>query len=345
MERLTSNINKLISRHNCVILPGMGAFLAHNVSATYNAEDQVFMPPHRTLGFNPQVNVDDALLLSEYLKDSSLTYEEACTALDNDIATLRSRLSRKGVYRFGELGTFSMDINSGISFEPNANGIDDPYNFGFEPIAIPLLSECGKRDIVIRRRDLNRYVAVVAAIIIAFFFVTPISDSAYEPGMQATITGITPGKTAPTAIMLEAPIAKPQESICEIAPVTDTATENIITVKEDAKETVPAETAIANESETKKGLQATATPSESPVATKAANKAMFHIIVASTPSAKNAQLAIKELSYKMETDYEVVKADRRYRISAGIYESEQDAEKALQQIKKTFPDAWIFARK
>ena len=322
----------------------MGAFLAHEVPAAYNAEDQVFMPPHRTLGFNPQISVDDALLLSEYLKDSNLSYEEAGAAMDNDIATLRSRLSRKGVYRFGELGTFSMNINGGILFEPSPNGIDDPYNFGFEPIAIPLLSECGKKDIVIRRRDLNRYVAVVAAIIIAFFFVTPISDSAYEPGMQATITGITPGKIAPTAIVLEAPIAKPQESICEITPVTDTATENIITIKEDAKETVSSETTIANEPETKTEPASTK-PTESLAATEVGNNAVFHIIVASTPSAKNAQQAIKELSYRMKTEYEVVKADRRYRISVGSYENEQEAETVLQQIKKTFPDAWIFARK
>ena len=210
-------------------MPGMGAFLAHDVPASYNAEEQIFMPPHRTLGFNPQVTVDDALLLSEYLNDTTLSYEDACNLLEKDIARLRHSLSRKGTFRFGELGTFSMNINGEIAFEPGNDGIDDPKNFGFEPLVMPLLSQCEKKDIVIKRHDFGRYVAAAAAIILAFFFVTPVSDSAYDPGMQASFTGIAPKSKGPSSFMVEAPLTFTKESSCEIAPVADTATEKIIT--------------------------------------------------------------------------------------------------------------------
>ena len=77
MENLVKNISRLIAQHNCVIIPGVGAFLAHRVPACYNAKERVFMPPHRALVFNPQVTVDDALLLSEYMDDGTMSYEEA----------------------------------------------------------------------------------------------------------------------------------------------------------------------------------------------------------------------------------------------------------------------------
>ena len=114
MEKLVKNISRLVAYHNCVILPGVGAFLAHRVPACYNAAEKIFMPPHRTLGFNPQVVVDDALLQSEYMSNGKLSYEEAAVALSRDIETLRSELSAKGVVCFGELGTFTMDIEGKI---------------------------------------------------------------------------------------------------------------------------------------------------------------------------------------------------------------------------------------
>ena len=336
---MINNITRLIARHNCVILPEMGAFLAHDVPAAYNAEEQIFMPPHRTLGFNPQVTVDDALLLSEYLNNATLSYEDARNLLEQDVARLRYRLSRKGTLRFGELGTFSMDINSEITFEPCSNCIDDPKNFGFEPLAIPLLSKCEKRDIVIKRSDFSRYVAAAAAIILAFIFVTPVSDSAYKSGMQASFAGKATGNKSISTVMVEAPIASVRNEVCEIVPITDTTTESIITTKESEPvatvEHTPAEVSLVTTE--------VETHAENKIA-KQDNTARYHIIVASLPSAKSAKIAIKELSYKMKTDYSVVERDRRFRISVAGFDCETDANAALVEVKKTFPDAWILAR-
>ena len=173
MEKLVKNITRLIAHHNCVIIPGVGAFLAHRVPACYNAAEKIFMPPHRTLGFNPQVVVDDALLLSEYMSAGKASYEDASIALSKDIEILRSNLSTTGVVRFGELGTFSMDIEGKIYFAPNENGIDDPYNYGYEPLAISPLSELNKKDIVIKRSNIKRYISVAAAVIVLAFVLVP----------------------------------------------------------------------------------------------------------------------------------------------------------------------------
>ena len=97
------------------------------------------MPPYRTMRFNPKVTVDDALLLSEYMDREQLPYEDAAKLMNNDVSKLRSTLEQSSVVRFGELGTFNMNISGNISFEVDANGIDDADNFGFEPFAIAQL--------------------------------------------------------------------------------------------------------------------------------------------------------------------------------------------------------------
>ena len=345
MENLIKYTSKLIAQHNCVIIPELGAFLAHSIPASYNAEDGLFMPPHRTMGFNPQINADDALLMSEYIDELQLTYEDAGKALRKDVAKLRHELSAKGAVRFGELGTFSMNVTGGISFDPAPNGIDDPYNFGFEPIAIPLLSQIDKKDIVIKRRNFKKYVSIAAAAVLTLFFISPIGDNAYAPSLKA---GFVAMETA-------SPVNEPaKETVtinqCEIEPVEDTVTENIITKPQLVETTVepvvevqaaePVATALTTEDTIAEPV-ITEQPKEEPVVIEKNNP--FYIIVASTPNEEKAQLAIKELSAKMQADYTIVKGNGRHRIAHSSYSSNDEANEALALVKNTFPDAWVLA--
>ena len=323
MENLVKYTSKLIAQHNCVIIPELGAFLAHSIPASYNVEDGIFMPPHRTLGFNSQITIDDALLLSEYIDEQQLTYEEAGKALHKDVANLRHELSSKGTVRFGELGTFSMNVTGNITFDPAPNGIDDPYNFGFEPILIPLLSECDKNDIVIKRRSIKKYVSVAVAAMLTFFIFSPVGDSAYEPSLKA---GFTAGETMP--VVKEAAKEVTTAELCEIEPVADTVTETIITKPQAAEPAVEIQAEV---------IEAPAT--EEPA--KIDNGPTYSIIVASTPNEEKANLAIQELSAKMQAEYHVVKGGGRHRIAHSSYSNHNEANDALAQVKGTFPDAWV----
>lgn len=301
-------------------MPGIGAFLAHRVPAYYNAAEKVFMPPHRELGFNPQVTMDDALLLSEYMNDGLLSFEEAERCLRNDIDSLRSRLSDNGVVCFGELGTFEMDIEGKISFTPNENSIDDPQNYGFEPLLIAPLKELKKKDIVIKRSSIGKYVSAIAAAIIIIFVLVPFGNSIYDDSKLMSVAGFAPVDNAPKTVVT--PVA---ETICEIAPVEETVTEHIFTTPANVEQV---STAVV--------------PQEVEPAVVQEVSKQYSIIVASTPSSKNAQLAITELSRKMQADYKVVEGDKRFRIAIESYSSEEEANIALERIQTTFSDAWVY---
>lgn len=339
MEKLVKNITRLITLHNCVIIPGVGALLAHRVPAYYSAKEKVFMPPHRSLAFNPQVTLNDALLQSEYMADGLMSFDEASECLANDIDKLRIKLSEAGVVCLGDLGTFTMDIDGKIAFTPNANGIDDPCNFGFEPLVIAPLSELKKKDIVIKRSSVSKYVSAVAAVIVAIFVLIPFGNSIYNNDIQLSIAGFAPVENTAKAVVAETTVteAVAVEDVCDIAPVEETVTAHIFTepaivepvaVEEPQQVTEEVAPAVANEVVT--------APQE--------NQKQFHIIVASTPNAKKAQQAIEELSTVFKADYKVVEGDRRFRIAIESYSTETETNIALERIHATFPDAWVFIK-
>jgi hypothetical protein len=338
VEKLIKNISKLIARNDCVIIPGVGAFLAHEVPASYNPEDKMFMPPHRALLFNPNIKVDDMLLLSEYLAGGKYSYSEALSALSKDTADFKKELSAKGALRFGELGTFSMNVKGEFSFAPNPNGIDDPYNFGFEPIAIPLLSQIDKKDIVIKRRNFKKYISIAVASVLTLFFISPIGDNAYTPSLKAGFVAVETASTVSEPVNEAVTINQ-----CEIEPVADTVTENIITKSQTVESIIEAQPEQVVAVEVAEVPMAEPVVAEQPAEEHAniENENSFHIIVASTPNEEKAQLAIKELSAKMQAEYSVVKGNGRHRIAHSSYSSIDEANEALAQVKNTFPDAWV----
>lgn len=284
------------------------------------------MPPHRALGFNSQVTMNDALLVSDYMTSENISYEKAVQAVQNDVRSLRRLLSTKGEVRFGELGTFTMNIKGEITFVPETNSIDDPNNYSFEPLSIPLLSQCKQDTIVIpiKRRDISKYIATAAAIILTFLFVTPISDKAFKNEMQASITDFaTSEQISMMQQLTTAPMHVDNDATVEICPVEFSKTENIVVAEETPKQPIAhvATAEIVKEA-------ASETPS-------------FYIIVASSPNAKNAELAIKELTAKRVANYNVVKCGKRHRIAIESFATADEAQNALNSIQQTFPDAWI----
>ena len=119
------------------------------------------------------------------------------------------------------------------------------------------------------------------------------------------------------------------KSTCEICPIEESVKPEIVT-------NVPQESTKTPEVATKNSNPETQA--------QIAKTSKFHIIVASSPTEENANLAIKELSSKAQFDYMKVEGNGRFRISAGTYNTQEEAQTALSGIQQAFPDAWILKR-
>lgn len=140
MNELSRHIEVLLLTNDCVVLPGLGGFVAHYVPAKYSEDENVFLPPMRTLGFNPQLTLNDSLLVQSYASTYDMSYPEALRRVEADVATLKNSLSEKGEYLIHGVGTLSVNSDGSIVFEPFASGLLTPSLYALNLLECKRLS-------------------------------------------------------------------------------------------------------------------------------------------------------------------------------------------------------------
>ena len=63
MIELTKHLEHLLFENECVIVPELGGFIAHHQPAHYEEAEGIFLPPMRTVGFNPLLMMNDGMLV------------------------------------------------------------------------------------------------------------------------------------------------------------------------------------------------------------------------------------------------------------------------------------------
>ena len=102
---LRRHIEILLLRNDCVIVPHLGGFMAHHIPARYDEADHMFIPPIRTLGFNPQLTMSDSLLAQSYVDTYDLSFPEAVKRVEHEVQLLKERLEADGKVELPDLGT------------------------------------------------------------------------------------------------------------------------------------------------------------------------------------------------------------------------------------------------
>ena len=95
MNVLAKHIESLLLEHNCVIVPGLGGFVAGYVAARMVEGEDLFLPPHRRVGFNPLLSLNDGLLVQSYMLAYDVSFPEATAMIEETVAALKSELHMK----------------------------------------------------------------------------------------------------------------------------------------------------------------------------------------------------------------------------------------------------------
>ena len=109
MIELGRHIEILLLSNDCVIVPELGGFMAHHVSAHYDEGDNLFLPPLRTLGFNPQLKLNDSLLAQSYIEAYDISYPEAIRRIEEEVNELKQHLDNQGSYEIDDIGVLSIN--------------------------------------------------------------------------------------------------------------------------------------------------------------------------------------------------------------------------------------------
>ena len=108
--------------------------MTHNINARYEEQEHLFLPPLRTLGFNPQLNINDSLLVQSYIEAYDISYPEALQRIEDEVEELRQHLQNEGSYELNDIGTLALNEDGKYVFTPCEAGILTPALYGLSSV-------------------------------------------------------------------------------------------------------------------------------------------------------------------------------------------------------------------
>lgn len=336
MIELDRHIEILLLSNDCVIVPDLGGFMAHHVDARYDETDGMFVPPIRTLGFNPQLRMNDSLLAQSYAEAYEISYPEALRRIEDEVNELRQHLETVGEYELNDIGVLRLNDEGHLSFEPCEAGILTPELYGLGSFPMSMLEKdtvvSSKSDspampeegaITIKMSWLRNAVAVAAAIIAFLMIGTPISNSNKVTDVQQSA-------------FISVPVAATSTTPATSVPAEAAADHSLNDKAAEAPTEAAAETAEASVPEP----VAEVIPNAVPLGQT------FCIVMASQVTERNANLFISQLKEQGFTDAHILVsgAKKIRRVIYGNYESEADATASLRQLRsesRVFKNTWI----
>lgn len=344
---LERHIEILLLSNDCVIVPDLGGFMAHHLEARYDDEECMFLPPQRTLGFNPQLKLNDSLLAQSYVEAYDISYPEAIRRIEAEVAEVRQYLDNAGYYELNDLGRLEVNQEGNLEFEPCEAGILTPSLYGLssfemKPLngAFPAVShkkaqvpkliemstdpvedttdedEGRERAITIKMSWIRNTVAIAAALLAFFIMTKPVSNGGLSNVTMSQINLPILQKDTDTKATPKLDKKTVQEALAKHEVATNTPVSQKV-------EKVPAADVAEPEPQPENG---------------------YCIVVASQVSQRNAEEFAKKLREQGFSEARVHIHMNIRRVICGLYPTESEAYKQLKAVQqhKGLAEAWVY---
>lgn len=363
MIELSRHIESLMLKHDCVIVPNLGGFVTQYVPARRVDDEQLFLPPCRSVGFNPQLNLNDGLLVQSYMQAYDTNYPEALKLIDDAVVQLKQQLQEEGEYELSGIGKLTLGAGGKYNFTPNEAGVLSPELYGLDAVTTPRIAELqkatqqsedktksSKKKVNIKRteknytisinRELVNYVAAaVVAIVFYFIFATPINNNEqtehqvastmYEQLFNNATTSQQSAIVQPT--LTTTPIATSLSGMDSTTALT--TTQQVETPQQEQNVTPQADAASTKANRVM----------EKEETTQPTISGQYTLVLASAITEGNAQSFSAKLKKKGFNEAAPYHRGRMVRVIYGHYPTEQAAQMALNKLQynKEFADAWV----
>ncbi len=145
---ISSHIQDLLYRYECVVLPGFGAFLSQKQSAYIDENSREFYPPKKVISFNRQLIKNDGLLANYIAEVESVRYTTANNMIQEFVYDLENSLQNDAKAELANIGKFYMDAEDKLQFEPLSEVNFLTQSFGLSSYqAIPVQREVYKAQV------------------------------------------------------------------------------------------------------------------------------------------------------------------------------------------------------
>lgn len=376
MIELAKHIEVLLLENDCVIVPGLGGFIAHYRSCVYNEDTGEFCPPARTIGFNPQLVMNDGLLVQSYMQAYNTDFPDATRKIEKLVQKQKEDIYRYGHIYLNNVGTLYYNMNGVYEFEPEANGFFTPSLYGLQGFTFPKLSPenvpqekplveyamprtvktSTRRSSFHYRRWSKNIVAIAAAILLFFLFSIPVENTYLDDAEYASLgsTGLfdaIKNHSMASSIITVSPSVQQQEKKQKTVK-KQSVKNNINTLKPVAvkieKVAAPSAKPAAHvvKEDVKQPVEKK-TPAANKVPQKATTKADSYIIVASLATNSDAMQVVKQMQQKGYKEAQILESDGRFRVAINRYTNQTDAYKQIKELKENadFASAWVLTTK
>lgn len=351
MIELSKHIEMLLLENDCVVVPDLGGFIAHYQPSRFVEDEGVFLPPSRTIGFNPQLTMNDGLLVQSFMKVYHTDFPDAARKIADKVEVLKDKLYQEGLLEIHGVGELYYNIRGEYEFHPQDKGVLTPSLYGLDTFSMSPLTEVEaaqenvvsmevkqpvslpeKKEIRLNPHWLGRAVAVAVAAVLFFILSVPVENTYIDHGNYASLgtdclfDAIRSQSVATTLVGAPVEEAPQQKSVKPVA----VKVEKVLPAKE-VETTKPAIVESKEKSEVK--------------VTKVQSNASEVQPVKSTPS---KAVVAKPVSKKAETVKEAPKKvvkpalKNKYRIIVSSLPTAADAQQMVKKYhKQGYTDASV----
>lgn len=354
MIDLAKHIEVLLLESDCVIVPDLGGFIAHYIPAKHVEDENIFLPPTRVIGFNPQLKINDGLLVQSYMSVYGTNFVDAAKMVDCKVKELISTLHEEGEVNLPNVGELHFTIYNTYDFIPYDNKITTPYLYGLDVFEMHELAAFEKRESVIAAPSslatssanekkhstriklnpayLTSAAAVIVAFVLSFFFSSSVENTQV---MDENYARLLPEelfeKIEKQSLAITPIIVKHKPAfLCNAKRTT------AITYKPDIKHIAIDRSKIATK---------TSSAQLSNMQPKAIAKP-YHMIVASVVTESDAEIMALQLVAKGFAEAKAIIGDGKMRVCINSYKTEAEAYKALIDMRQNekYQNAWILKK-
>ena len=358
MIELERHIEVLLLNNDCVIIPNFGGFMVHHVEARYDEKDHIFLPPYRTLGFNPQLKMNDSLLAQSYIEAYDISYPEAIKRIVSEVDELNQILDNEGEYELNDIGTLHRNEMGSFDFVPCDAGILTPYLYGLSSFELESLSSIKakrNKEVIEAEKEITNIPTGIQALEKANIFANQSSLSNktedeqedQEKSIRISISMLR--NAAAVAILfvvlmlIPTPLSNKKDKLIQSELNTSLLYKiipnDVITEKAGVN---PLEK-IASKPQPESTKEVKAKEVVEEVNTPKKQETFYTIVLASRITKKNAEAYTESLKNKGLENAEMIAKGVHVKVICGRYESEKEAYKAMNKLNNNpdFADCWV----
>jgi len=320
MQTVIFHIAYLLTQHECVIVPKLGAFVVSSSGKEITNRWGILSPPEIHLGFNSEITHNDGLLANSLAKEKKCSYREANLLIDQYVADVQQSMSEGKQVHIAWVGSLYLKDNKKM-FQPDRILSCNAFNYGLTGFSLPCLEDIlqkanatlppkkNKEIIWIPvSRKLISYAGSIAAAVLAMCIIpTPLNNGHFNQSRTQYAS----------LVNLPAHAVNEEKEVSAI------------------KMPAPADSL------------AEASPSSEAVNPVKSVEFHYYIIIASLPDKSSAQKTLTLFQSKGFDNAAILSADGKHRVYTNRFEDKTEAEKFLIQFRKDHPEneVWLLKQK